>query len=132
VAARVVCCPRCGARMGSESVVIREDFWGLTLRTLGDVTIERGASVALKRIEASGKVVVRGALQAQVRAGRSIVVEAGAYWRGSGRAPRFDVHPDAEVVCFYDTSADESGPSCVAVGGAVATAKDAPVGAPTG
>ncbi len=118
--------------MGSESVVIREDFWGLTLRTLGDVTIERGASVALKRIEASGKVVVRGALQAQVRAGRSIVVEAGAYWRGSGRAPRFDVHPDAEVVCFYDTSADESGPSCVAVGGAVATAKDAPVGAPTG
>jgi hypothetical protein len=89
--------------MGVDDVVITDDFWGLTLRTLGDVVIEANASAALKRIEASGSVIVRGALQAQVRAGRALRIECGAYWRGSGQARTLDIHRDANVRCFYDT-----------------------------
>lgn len=95
--------------MGVETVVIKDDFWGLTLRTLGDVIVERNASAALKCIEAAGSVIIRGALQANVRAGRSIRVEPGAIWRGAGTAPSFDIHADATVISHCESTPPDTG-----------------------
>ncbi|RMH11257.1 MAG: polymer-forming cytoskeletal protein [Planctomycetota bacterium] len=97
VRAQTISCRACFKQISIPDIHVRALHWGGSLRTSGEIIIDRKARVVCQSVIAAKNVRVLGHLEADVRAGGAVYVGPEAVLKGAVRAQKLIIEPGAQL-----------------------------------